>query len=96
VKAVAPKADEIAYRSWPISYVADDALVVAIGTYPRYASLFLFRGRELDDGSGLLEGAGKQRGTSNCGPAAAGRPTVQRMLRTAFRLGGITTRGESR
>jgi len=36
----------------------DDADVVAIGTYPQDASLFFFRGRELGDGSGLLEGAG--------------------------------------
>jgi len=55
----ARKARGSASGSWPHSYALDDARVVAIGTYPKYASLFFFRGRELDAGSGVLEGAGK-------------------------------------
>src|SRR5258708_36140852 len=84
VKAVAPTATEIAYRSqpqrsgrsmWKIArYAVDDAPVVAIGTYAKYATLFFFRGRELDDGSGLLEGGGKQlRFIQLRSPADAGR-----------------------
>src|SRR5438046_10717996 len=69
VKAVAPKATEIAYQSRPprsrsarwkiIRYVADDAPVVAIGTFSTYASRFFFRGRALGGGRGLLEAGGK-------------------------------------
>src|ERR1700674_1574014 len=69
VKAVAPKADEISYRSQPprsstymwkiVRYAVDGTNVVGIGTFPRHSTLFFYRGRELDDGSGLLEGSGK-------------------------------------
>jgi hypothetical protein len=106
VKAVAPTATEIAYRSqpqrsgrsmWKIArYAVDDAPVVAIGTYAKYATLFFFRGRELDDGSGLLEGGGKQlRFIQLRSPADAGRAPVKRMVRKAFTLGG-TMRADKR
>jgi len=103
VKAVAPTAKEIAYQSQPprssrsmwkiVRYAVDDANVVAIGTFPSYASLFFYRGRELDDGSGLLEGGGKQlRFLRLRAPADATRPAVKRLVRKAFTLGGRTTR----
>lgn len=99
VKAVAPGAIEITYRSQPprssramwklVRYVVDGSNVVAIGTFPRHSTLFFFRGRELDDGSGLLEGGGKQmRSITLRAPADAERPAVKRMVRKAFRLGG--------
>jgi hypothetical protein len=99
VRAIAPQAKEIAYgggrpRSnqmmWKlIRYAVDDASVVAIGTFTRHASLFFFRGRELEDGSGLLEGGGRElRYITLRAPADAGRPAVKRILRTAFKLGG--------
>ncbi|HEV2014540.1 MAG TPA: DUF1801 domain-containing protein [Candidatus Dormibacteraeota bacterium] len=98
VKALAPTANEITYRSQPprssramwklIRYAVDGANVVAIGTFPRHSTLFFFRGRELDDGSGLLEGAGKEmRFITLRAPADAERPAVKRMVRKAFRLG---------
>jgi hypothetical protein len=97
VKAIAPKAKEIAYRSqpprssrsmWKIArYAVDDSYVVAIGTYPTYASLFFFRGRELDDGSELLEGGGKElRYVKLRAPADAERPAVKRIVGRAFTL----------
>ena len=100
VKTVAPKATEIAYQSRPprsrsamwkiIRYVADDAPVVAIGTFSTYASLFFFRGRELDHGSGLLEGGGKvMRAIRLRTPVDAERPAVKRVVRQAFKLGGV-------
>jgi hypothetical protein len=99
VKAVAPTANEITYRSQPprssramwklVRYAIDGANVVAIGTFPRHSTLFFFRGRELDDGSGLLEGAGKEmRFITLHAPTDAERPAVKRMVRKAFRLGG--------
>ena len=71
--------------SWPIRYAVDGASVVAIGTYPRYASLFFFRGRELDDGSGLLDGAGKdlrhiKLREPRSRPLASPRPTFVRAM----------------
>ena len=69
VRTVAPKATEISYRSepprssramWKIArYAVDGANVVGIGTFPRHATLWFYRGRELDDPSALLEGGGK-------------------------------------
>jgi hypothetical protein len=108
VKSVAPKAKEIAYRSSRsrgatspsmykvCRYVVDGAPVVGIGTFPRYASMFFSRGRELDDGSGLLEGAGKARFVRLWMPADAERPALKRIVRRAFKLGGIKTLGKER
>jgi len=99
VKAVAPTAHEISYQSgpprsstymWKIArYAVDRANVVGIGTYPRHSTMFFYRGRELDDGSGLLEGSGKDsRFITLRTPADAERPDVKRMVRKAFKLGG--------
>jgi hypothetical protein len=101
VKAVAPKADEISYQSQPprsstymwkiVRYAVDGANVVGIGTFPRHSTLFFYRGRELDDGSGLLEGSGKDsRFITLKAPADADRPAVKRLLRGAFKLGGLS------
>jgi len=99
VKSVAPKASEISYRSepprssramWKIArYAVDRANVVGIGTFPNHATLWFYRGRELDDPSGLLEGGGKDsRFVRLRSPADAERPVVKRMVREAFRLAG--------
>ena len=101
VKAVAPKADEISYQSQPprsstymwkiVRYAVDGANVVGIGTFARHSTLFFYRGRELDDGSGLLEGSGKDsRFITLKAPADAERPAVKRLLREAFELGGVS------
>ena len=107
VKAAAPKAKEIAYRGGPprssrtmwkiIRYVVDEAQVVAIGTFPEYVSLFFSRGRELDDGSGLLEGGGKEhRFIGLRAPADAERPAVRRVVRRAFALAGSSSTSRPR
>ena len=99
VKAVAPKADEISYQSQPprsttymwkiVRYAVDGQNVVGIGTFPRRSTLFFYRGRELDDGSGLLEGSGKDsRFLTLKAPVDAEHPAVKRLLRKAFELGG--------
>jgi hypothetical protein len=95
VTAIAPSAAEITYRSQPprsksamwkiIRYAADGENVAGIGTFPTYASLFFYRGRELDDGSGLLEGGGKDmRFIRLRSPADAQSPATKRMVRRAF------------
>jgi hypothetical protein len=72
-----------------VRYAVDGANVVGIGTFPSHASLFFYRGRELDDGSGLLAGGGKDmRFITLRAPADAERLTVKRLVRKAFRLGG--------
>ncbi len=107
VRAVAPEAKEISYRSQPprssrymwkiVRYAVDGANVVGIGTFPRYATLFFYRGRDLDDDSGLLEGGGKDsRFIRLLTPADAERPAVKRMVRKAFALGGSATRDVKR
>jgi hypothetical protein len=63
--------------------------VVGIGVYEEYASLFFYRGRELDDGSGLLEGGGKDlRSIKLRAPSDAESAAVKRLVRRAFQLGG--------
>jgi len=99
VTAIAPTAEEISYQSQPprsssymwkiVRYAVHGANVVGIGTFPRHSTLFFYRGRELDDGSGLLEGSGKDsRFITLRVPADAERPAVKRLVRKAFKLGG--------
>jgi Domain of unknown function (DU1801) len=101
VKAVAPKADEVSYQSQPprssrymwkiVRYAVDGEDVVGIGTFPGHSTLFFYRGRELDDRSGLLEGSGKDsRFVRLKAPADAEHPAVKRLLREAFKLGGVS------
>lgn len=97
VKAVAPKAEEIPYQMaqprssrtmWKLyRYAVDGANVVGIGTFPEHANLYFYRGVELDDGSGLLKGGGKEmRSITLRTPADAARPAVRELVRKAFRL----------
>ena len=99
VEQIAPKANQITYRSRPprspsamwkiVRYTVNGANVVGIGTFPSHSTLFFYRGRELDDGSGLLQGSGKDsRFMTLRAPADADRPAVKRLLRNAFKLGG--------
>jgi hypothetical protein len=100
VKEAAPKANEITYRSQPprstramwkiVRYAVDGANVVGIGTFPNHATLFFYRGRDLDDGSGLLQGSGKNfRFITLRAPADAERPVVKRLIRKAFKLDAL-------
>jgi hypothetical protein len=100
VKEVAPKAGEITYRGrqprssrtmWKIvRYAAGGANVVGIGTFPNHATIYFYRGRELDDGSGLLKGSGKDsRFVTLRSPADAEGPAVKGLVRKAFKLGGV-------
>ena len=99
VKAAAPKADEIPYRSSPprsssamwklVRYAVDGENVVGVGTFTNHSTLFFYRGRELDDKSGLLQGTGKDsRYITLRGPADAEQAAVKRLVRKAFELGG--------
>jgi hypothetical protein len=100
VRAAAPKAKETITMPQPprsssymwkiFRYAVDDADVVGIGTFSRHSTLFFYRGRELDDGSGLLEGGGKEmRSIALRTPADAERPAVREIVRKAFKLAGM-------
>ena len=72
-----------------VRYAVDGKNVVGIGTFPRHSTMFFYRGRELEDGSGLLEGSGKDsRFITLRAPADAERPAVKQLLKKAFKLGG--------
>jgi hypothetical protein len=97
VKEAAPKADEIVYRSqaprsksamWKlVRYAVDGANVVGVGTFTDHSTVFFYRGRELDDASGLLRGSGKDsRFLTLSSPADAERPAVKRLVRQAFKI----------
>lgn len=96
VKGIAPRAEEISYQMaaprnsrmvWKlVRYAVAGENVVGIGTLPGHSMVFFYRGRELDDGSGLLKGGGKDmRFIRLDSPADANRPEVKRMVRLAFR-----------
>jgi hypothetical protein len=54
---------------------------------PPAGSHRFYRGRELDDGSGLLQGSGKDaRFITLRTPADVERPEIKRMARKAFKL----------
>jgi hypothetical protein len=95
VKTAAPHAKEVAYQSKPprsksamwklVRYAMGNEYVVGIGTFSTYATMFFTRGRELDDGSGLLEGSGKDaRFIRLRQPKDADQPALRRVLRKAF------------
>ena len=97
VRAEAPSAREIAYRMEPprsismmwkiVRYAVGGANVVGVGTFTKHSALFFYRGRELDDGSGLLQGSGKDaRFITLRSPADVDRPAVKRLVRKAFKL----------
>jgi hypothetical protein len=97
VRSVAPEAREVPYASkppasrsamWKLArYALDEDDVVGIGAFARHASLYFYRGRELDDVSGLLEGGGKSmRFVRLLSPADASSAAVKRLLRRAFQL----------
>jgi hypothetical protein len=98
VKAAAPDATELGYRSSRASgakspsmykmirYLVDDVQVAGIGAFPKSVSLFFRRGSELDDDTGLLEGSGKARFIRLRTVADATRPAVKRLVRKAFTL----------
>jgi hypothetical protein len=72
-----------------IRYARGGRNVVGIGAFREYAALIFYRGRELDDGSGLLHGGGKDaRFITLRAPTDAEQPAVTRMVRKAFKLGG--------
>jgi len=97
VRNVAPRATEIPYQTeaprsermmWKIvRYAVDGVNVVGVGTFPRHSTIFFYRGRELDDGSGLLQGKGKDtRFVTLRSPADVEKPAVKKLLRNAFAL----------
>ena len=70
-------------------YAVEGSNVVGIGTFPEHANIYFYRGVELDDGSGLLKGGGKEmRSIALHTPADAERADVKAMVRRAFGLGG--------
>ena len=105
VKEAAPQAKEVAYQSRPprsksamwklVRYAVGDEYVVGIGTFATYATMFFTHGRELDDGSGLLEGSGKDaRFVRLRKPGDAAQPALRRVLRKSFAAGtGSHTQG---
>lgn len=97
IQANAPKGTrEIAYRTWPIRYEHDGVVVCGIGDYPRWVAIYFFRGVELADPDGILEGSGKaMRHVKLHEPKEAGSPALRRMLRRAFKVGGTVMPGRT-
>jgi len=98
VEEVAPKATEIPYKMgrpqsksmlWKlVRFAVDGKNVVGIGTFSEHSTMFFYRGRELDDGNGLLQGGGKDtRFVTLRTPADASSAKVKALLRKAFKLG---------
>ncbi len=104
VKAAGPKSREIGYRSRPprsasamwkiVRYDVDGSNVVGIGTFATYATIFFYRGRELNNKVGLLEGSGKDSRFLRLRAAGdAEAPAVKQLLRQAFKLGPVAGEG---
>lgn len=98
VRGAVPKgAEEIPYRSsaprsksamWKlVRYRVDGHDVVGVGTFTSHAAIWFYRGRELDDGRGLLHGSGKDSRSLTLRTAAdAEKPIVRSLVRKAFKL----------
>jgi len=103
-RAAAPRAEEIACQSqrprsasmmWKLArYAINGEIVVTVGTFTKHASMFFARGSELEDKSGLLEGAGKKlRYITLRTSADARRAAVKSLLRQAFALAASSKLG---
>lgn len=98
VRKSAPKsAEEVLYRSsqpqskstmWKlVRFTAGGANVIGVGTFPAHATIWFYRGRELDDGSGLLQGSGKDSRFITLRSAVdAEKPELRTLVRRAFKL----------
>jgi len=97
IKANAPKGTkETAFRRWPIRYSVDGKDVCGIGDYPRWVSVYFFRGAEMDDPDGVLEGSGKgMRHVKLREPKDANSAPLKRLIKQAFRMGGVGGMGRS-
>ena len=97
IKANAPKGTrETAFRKWPIRYSVDDKDICGIGDYPRWVSVYFFRGAEMDDPEGVLEGTGKgMRHVKLREPKDANSPALKTLIRQAFRIGGVGATGRT-
>lgn len=97
VRSLAPTAEEVVYQThqprgnamWKlVHYRAGGDYVVGIGTFSGHSALFFYRGAELRDDDGLLQGSGKDmRFIPLRAPADAQAPAVERLVRQAFGLG---------
>ncbi|HKC20397.1 MAG TPA: DUF1801 domain-containing protein [Candidatus Dormibacteraeota bacterium] len=95
IHEVAPHAEEIAYDMaapksktmvWKlVRYAAGGENVVGVGTLTGHSMIFFYRGRELDDPAGVLQGGGKEmRFVRLDSPDDARRPEVKRLIKKAF------------
>jgi hypothetical protein len=84
---VQPRTKSMMWKLCRYGRADEEGYIVAIGAFARHASIFFSRGSELDDGSGTLEGGGKQfRYFTLRTPADAERGVVKRTVKAAFRL----------
>lgn len=102
IREAAPNAEEITYQMeqpragsrmmWKIvRYAEDGKNVVGVGTFSQHASMFFYRGRALDDPSGLLQGSGKDSQFITLRSAAdAAQPAVRTLVLQAFELARIS------
>ena len=99
VREIAPGAEEIVYamdapRSarmvWKhVRFATGGKNVVGIGTLPDHVNIWFYRGRELEDGRGKLQGSGKDTRFVNLRtPAAAEAAFLKSITRKAFKLAG--------
>ncbi len=97
VRTAAPDAEELVYQSgrprspssmWKLArYRLDGEDVVGLGTFSTHSSLFFYRGRDLRDEGGLLEGSGKDLRFVRLHTAADTKSrAVRRLVRDAFDL----------
>jgi uncharacterized protein DUF1801 len=95
IREVAPHAEEVAYDMAPprsksmvwklVRFTSGGKNVVGVGTLTGHSMIFFYRGRELDDGSGVLQGGGKDmRFVRLDSPEDARRPEVKKLIRRAF------------
>src|SRR5258707_5574815 len=107
VRALAPVAEEMICMSQPprsprymwklLLYAVDGATVLGIGTFSRHSTLYFYCGRELDDGSGLLQGSvNESRFITLRSPADAELPALKKLARRSFNLVGTDGRSAHR
>ena len=99
IRTASPRSVEVAYNSkppksasamWKLArYSLNGEEVAGLGTFARHSTIYFYRGRELDDPGGLLQGSGKDsRFVALRSAADAENAEVEKLVRQAFGLGG--------
>lgn len=94
VQSAAPEAEERGIKGWNVISYGREGMVCGIQPQWNWVNLIFYRGVELPDPEGVLDGAGKGiRAVKVKKPDDIRGDTLTPLVKEAFRLGGTKAKG---